>query len=83
MSRKKTVRSCVKPHKPVSGKGKLASSMQNYYGMPIRNSVDDIHNMRKATGAALYNFRDLKIRIIDTVCVQIMKIAGASINLIK
>ena len=34
--------------------------MQNYYGMAIRNNVDDIHNMRKATGAVLYHCTDFK-----------------------
>ena len=49
------LRNCVKSHKgtnkPISGKGKLTekviNSIQNYYGMAIRNNVDDIHNMRK------------------------------------
>ena len=34
--------------------------MQNCYGMVIRNNVDDIHNMRKATGAVLYHCTDFK-----------------------
>ena len=34
--------------------------MQNCYGMVIRNNVDDIHNMRKATGAVLYHCKDFK-----------------------
>ena len=59
---------CVKSHKgtnqPISGKGKFTekviNSMQNYYGMAIRNNVDDIHNMRKARGAVLYHCTDFK-----------------------
>ena len=47
---------------PISGKGKLTekviNSIQNYYGMAIRNN--DIHNMRKATGVVLYHCTDFK-----------------------
>ena len=34
--------------------------MQNYYGMAIRYNIDDIHYMRKATGAVLYHCTDFK-----------------------
>ena len=34
--------------------------MHNYYGMAIRNNVDDIHNRRKALGAVLYHYLDFK-----------------------
>ena len=39
---------------------KVINSMQNYCGMAIRNNVDDIHNMRKATSAVLYYCTDFK-----------------------
>ena len=59
---------CLESYKgtnqPISGKGKLTekviNSMQNYYGMAIRNNVDDIHNMRKATGAVLHHSANFK-----------------------
>ena len=59
---------CLESYKgtnqPISGKGKLTekviNSMQNYYDMAIRNNVDHIHNMRKATGAVLYHSTDFK-----------------------
>lgn len=34
--------------------------MHNYYGMVIRNNLDDIHNIRKVLGAALYHYLDFK-----------------------
>ena len=39
---------------------KVTNLMQNYYGMAVINNVDDIHNKKKATGAVLYHFMDLK-----------------------
>ena len=54
--------------------------MHNYYGMVIRNNLDDIHNIRKVLVLCCIIIWILKISIIDIACIQIMKIAGASIN---
>lgn len=45
--------------KPISGKGKLTekaiNSMQNYYGMAIRNNIVNKYQMKKAIGAILWH----------------------------
>lgn len=50
--------------------------MHNYYGMVIRNNLDDIHNIRKVLVLCCIIIWILKISIIDIACIQIMKIAG-------
>ena len=57
------LRNMVKAHKgtqnPISGKGKLTeniiNSMQNYYGMAIRNNFNNLYAMKKAVGAILWH----------------------------
>lgn len=60
------LRNLVKSHKgtktPLSGKGKLTNkcidSMQNYYGMAIRNYIGNLYAMKKAVYAILFHFTD-------------------------
>ena len=44
---------------PLSGKGKLTekviNSLQNFYGIAIRQNSDDLYQMKKAIGAILYH----------------------------
>lgn len=57
------LRNVVKAHKgtkkPISGRGKLTenviNSMQNYYGMAIRNNCSNLYAMKKAVGAILWH----------------------------
>ena len=50
--------------KGVSGKGRLTdkavNTLQNYYGMVIRQNMGDLQGMRKAVGAVLYHCSDIK-----------------------
>ena len=50
--------------KGVSGKGRLTdkagNTLQNYYGMAIRQNMGDLQGMRKAVGAVLYHCSDIK-----------------------
>ena len=47
--------------KGISGKGRLTdkaiNTLQNYYGMAIRQNTNDLHSMKKAVGAVLYHCR--------------------------
>jgi hypothetical protein len=62
------LRNLVKQYKgtatPLSGKGKLTeksiNSMQNYYGMAIRENKDKLYTMKKATGAILWHCTDFE-----------------------
>jgi len=50
--------------KVIVGKGRLSNrainTMQNYYGMAIRQNTDNLYAMRKAVGAVLYHCSDIK-----------------------
>lgn len=60
------LRNLVKGHKgtdkPISGKGKLTdkciNSMQNYYGLAIRNNTENLYAMKKAVYAILFHFTE-------------------------
>ena len=51
--------------KGISGRGRLTdkaiNTMQNYYGMAIRQNVGNLHAMRRAVGAVLYHCSDVQI----------------------
>ena len=57
--------------KGVSGKGRLTdkavTTLQNYYGMAIRQSMGDLQGMRKAVGAVPYHCSELKMKKLPTV----------------
>ena len=62
------LRNLVKQHKgtatPISGRGKLTektiNSMQNFYGIAIRENTHDLYNMKKAVGAILWHCTDFE-----------------------
>ena len=62
------LRNLVKSHKgtktPLAGKGKLTNkcidSMQNYYGLAIRNNIGNLYAMKKAISAILFHFTDIR-----------------------
>ena len=62
------LRNLVKKHKgtanPLGGRGKLTeniiNSMQNFYGMAIRNNTDNLYAMKEAVGAILWHCTDFK-----------------------
>ena len=54
--------------------------------MAIRNNVVGTHNMRKEMVAVLYHYTGFKMqeqKHTRDICIQMMKIAGASARLIK
>ena len=91
------LRNIVKAHKgtknPISGRGKLTenviNSMQNYYGMAIRNNCSNLYAMKKAVGAILWHCTAFSVpderhsmcpRDANTWCKwQLGKINGTSI----
>ena len=62
------LRNLVKAHKgtktPLSGRGNLTekciNSMQNYYGMAIRQNVNNLYAMKKAVYAILFHFTNFE-----------------------
>ena len=54
----------IKWRKVIVGKGRLSNrainTMQNYYGMAIRQNTDNLYAMCKAAGAVLYHCSDIK-----------------------
>ena len=54
--------------------------MQNWYGMAIRNNLDDLYEMKKAVGAILYFLKVMNIVIVFALT---MKTAGVNIRKIR
>ena len=46
----------------MTGKGLLTNinTLQNYYGMAIRQNASDVYGMKKGVGAVLYHCTDVK-----------------------
>ena len=49
--------------KKIAGRGRLTdkciNTLQNYYGMAIRQNKDDLYGMKKAVGAILFHCSDI------------------------
>ena len=70
--------------KGVSGKGRLTdkavTTLQNYYGMAIRQNMGDLQGMRKVVGAVPYHCSELKMKKLATSFVLHERQAGANGN---
>ena len=55
----KKIRDSIGTKSPISGKGKLTEkiidSMQNFYGLVIRQNCESLYQMKKAIGAILWH----------------------------
>ena len=67
-------------NKPLTGKGRLTekaiNTLQNYYGMAIRQNLHDEYIMRKCIWAALYHNCDIRMKMNGISFAQGLKIHG-------